>query len=165
MSAFTKEQADEMQRRVEANSKPLPEEEVIRRIKAGIPVPLPSIPMVGGVVAKANLAPRDRGMNKTEAKFSHRLETMKRNGLIADWRFEPVKFRLADMTTYTPDFLTIDMDGVVTLIDTKAYWAKAGKVGVTEDANVKMKVVAEQYPWFTFQMWWEQKGEWKSKTY
>lgn len=59
MSAFTKEQAEEMQRRVEANSKPLSVEEFTRRMKAGIPVPLPSIPMVGGVVAKASRVPHD----------------------------------------------------------------------------------------------------------
>ncbi len=117
------------------------------------------------VLAKANLAPRDRGMNKTEIKFSHRLEALKRSGTIVEWRFEALKFRLADMTTYTPDFLVIGTDGSITLIDTKAYWKKAGKVGITEDANVKIKVVAEQYPWFAFQTTWEQDGGWYHKTY
>jgi len=167
MSVFTKEQVDEMQRRVEANSKPMSAEEFTRRMKAGIPVPLHRI--IGdsptNVLAKANLAPRDRGMNKTETKFSHRLEALKRAGTIVDWRFEALKFRLADMTTYTPDFLVISADGSITLIDTKAYWKKAGKVGITEDANVKIKVVAEQYPWFAFQTTWEQDGGWHHKTY
>ena len=45
------------------------------------------------------------------------------------------------------------------------YWKKAGKVGITEDANVKVKVVAEQYPWFVFQTTWEQGGGWQHKTY
>lgn len=117
------------------------------------------------VVAKANLTPRDLGMNKTETKFSLRLEALKRAGHITEWRFEALKFRLADMTTYTPDFLVIGIDGSITLIDTKAYWKKAGKVGITEDANVKVKVVAEQYPWFVFQTTWEQGGGWQHKTY
>jgi hypothetical protein len=117
------------------------------------------------IKAKANIAPRDRGMNKTETKFSRHLEAMKRGGEIADWRFEPLKFRLADMTTYTPDFLVIGIDGSIALVDTKAYWKKAGKVGVTEDANVKIKVVADQYPWFTFQIAWEQDGIWQLKTH
>ena len=153
--SFTKEQVEEMQRRVEANSKPMSVAEANRRIAAAQPV----------VPAKANLAPHDRGMNKTETKFSHRLEALKRAGTIADWRFEALKFRLADMTTYTPDFLVIGIDGSITLIDTKAYWKKAGKVGITEDANVKIKVVAEQYPWFAFQTTWEQGGDWHHKTY
>lgn len=117
------------------------------------------------VRARANIAGRPSKLNKTETKFSHRLEAMKRAGDIVDWRFEALKFRLADMTTYTPDFLVIGTDGSITLIDTKAYWKKAGKVGITEDANVKVKVVADLYPWFAFQTAWEQGGLWQFKTY
>lgn len=152
--SFTKEQVEEMQRRVEANSL-ISVAEANRRIAEVQPV----------ISAKANLTPRDLGMNKTETKFSLRLEALKRAGHITEWRFEALKFRLADMTTYTPDFLVIGIDGSITLIDTKAYWKKAGKVGITEDANVKVKVVAEQYPWFVFQTTWEQGGGWQHKTY
>lgn len=166
MSNPTKDQAEELQRRVDANKvigerkfdaiPPRTPAEQDAYVQAWIKDP---------ILAKANLAPRDRGMNKTETKFSHRLEAMKRAGDIVDWRFEALKFRLADMTTYTPDFLVIGTDGSITLIDTKAYWRKAGKVGITEDANVKVKVVADLYPWFAFQTAWEQGGLWQFKTY
>lgn len=171
MSVTTKEQAAAMQRNVDANRQtnpwPSPPDKE-SNYRVGI-IDLRSEQVVlrnhNIPPAKANLTPRDRGMNKTETKFSHRLEAMKRAGDIVDWRFEALKFRLADMTTYTPDFLVIGTDGSITLIDTKAYWKKAGKVDITEDANVKVKVVADLYPWFAFQTAWEQGGLWQFKTY
>jgi len=144
MSSITKEDAERLQQRVNGKKREVD-----------------GVPMKG----RANLKPRDRGMNKTEALYSQRLETMKRNGVIVDWRFEPVKFRLADHTTYTPDFMVIDIDGAVVFTDTKAYWKSAGKVGIEEDANVKLKVVAEQYPWFSFCIAYVKDGRWQFKHY
>jgi hypothetical protein len=39
-------------------------------------------------------------MNETEAAYDSYLEAMKRAGMIGDWRFEAVKLRLADSTSY-----------------------------------------------------------------
>lgn len=162
--SFTKEQVEEMQRRVESNRAPMSIEEFTRRMKAGIPVPLPDIPMVG-VKAKANLTPRRSTMNKGEAQYAQVLEAEKRAGRITDYRFEGVKLRLADNTHLTMDFLVIDCDGFVQLHDVKALWSH-GKVGVQEDANIKIKVAASQYPYFQFLTAWKEKnGTWSKKTY
>ena len=117
------------------------------------------------VLAKANLSPRKSKLNKGEAQYAQVLEAEKRAGRITDYRFEAVKLRLADNTHLTMDFLVIDCDGFVQLHDVKALWSH-GKVGVQEDANIKMKVAASQYPYFQFlTVWKEKNGMWNKKTY
>jgi hypothetical protein len=118
-------------------------------------------PAAGIIKAKGNTKPRDRGMNKTEAAYARHLF----HSDIAYYAFEPIKFRLADNTYYTPDFLVMRTDGSLRFVDTKAWWAGAKKVGVTEDALVKMKVVAEQFPMFTFLMTWERNGVWEERVF
>jgi len=113
------------------------------------------------IKAKGKVGARDRGMNKTEAKYAQHLFHQE----VAYYAFEPMKFRLADNTYYTPDFLVMGMDGSLRFVDTKAYWKKAGKVGVEDDALVKMKVVAEQFPMFTFLMTWEKDGAWEERVF
>ena len=93
-------------------------------------------------------------MNATESKFAELLEVRRLTGEIAGWWFEPMAFRLADRTTYTPDFMVLLNDGTLELIDTKVYWhgkgGKKGRAGWEEDARVKVKIAAEMYPLFTF---------------
>lgn len=99
-------------------------------------------------------------MNKTEAEYARYLDLCP-----VTWMFEPIKFRLADSTSYCPDFMVMDRDGNLRFIDTKAWWASAKKVGVTEDAMVKMKVAAEMYPMFEFAMTWKQGGVWQERVF
>lgn len=98
---------------------------------------------------KAVVSPvqRDRGMNKTEAAYARHLDSMG-----AVWKYESVKLRLADNTFFTPDFMVID--GGVRMVDTKAYWKSKGSFHAEDDAMVKIKVAAEQYPWFSFEIAW-----------
>lgn len=77
-------------------------------------------------------------MNKTEAAYAAYLEMQKKTGLIADYRFEAVKLRLADKTFYTPDFVVLAPDGVLEMHEVKGFWE--------EDARVKIKVAAAQFP-------------------
>ena len=77
-------------------------------------------------------------MNKTETAYSHRLEAQKRAGEILLWQFEALKLKLADLTYYTPDFLVVSKDGVVELHEVKGFWR--------DDARVKIKVAASQFP-------------------
>lgn len=109
--------------------------------------------------AVANTEGRDRGMNKTERTYSQYL-----TALGATWLYEPLKFRLADLTYYSPDFMVIRASGEVVFIDTKAQWKGAKTFHSEDDAKVKIKVVAEQFPWFTFQVAWNKDG-WQHKTY
>jgi hypothetical protein len=79
-------------------------------------------------------------MNKTEAEYYEKLKLMKLSGEIIDYRFEALKLNLADRCTYTPDFLVINKNYEIELHEVKGFWE--------DDARVKIKVAAEQYPWF-----------------
>lgn len=77
-------------------------------------------------------------MNKTETAYAQSLELRRRYGEIAWFRFEGIKLRLADKTFYTPDFAVMLANGEMEMHEVKGYW--------TDDARVKTKVAAEQYP-------------------
>ena len=77
-------------------------------------------------------------LNKTEQEYKQHLELLKSAGEIQLIRFEGLKLRLADNTFYTPDFMVLAADGVVECHEVKGFW--------TDDARVKIKVAADQYP-------------------
>lgn len=77
-------------------------------------------------------------MNKTESEYCQLLELRKRAGEIVWYRFEGIKLRLADNTFYTPDFAVMLSTGEMEMHEVKGFW--------TDDARVKIKVAAEQYP-------------------
>ena len=77
-------------------------------------------------------------MNKTEAAYDQHLALLQRAGTIVWRRFEGLKLRLADSTFYTPDFAVMLADGTIECHEVKGFW--------TDDARVKVKVAADQYP-------------------
>lgn len=77
-------------------------------------------------------------MNKGEKAYAAHLETLKQSGVIVWYRFEGLKLRLADNTFLTIDFAVMLADGMLEMHEVKGFWA--------EDARVKMKVAADQYP-------------------
>ena len=77
-------------------------------------------------------------MNKTEAAYAAHLEQLKATGLVAWFKFEGVKLRLADNTFYSPDFAVMLADGQMEMHEVKGF--------MTDDANVKIKVAADMYP-------------------
>jgi len=77
-------------------------------------------------------------MNKTEADYQIYLENRKSLGIIAWFKFEGIKLRLADNTFYTPDFAVMLATGHMELHEVKGFW--------TDDARVKTKVAASLYP-------------------
>lgn len=77
-------------------------------------------------------------MNKTEARYADHLEARKQAGEVVWYRFEGLKFRLADNTFYTPDFAVMLADGTLEMHEVKGHW--------TDDARVKIKVAADAYP-------------------
>lgn len=77
-------------------------------------------------------------MNATEAEYARVLETERAAGLVAWWKFEGLKFRLADNTFYTPDFAVMLTNGELQAHEVKGFW--------TDDARVKIKVAADLYP-------------------
>ncbi|MGU7780510.1 hypothetical protein [Burkholderia sp. PU8-34] len=77
-------------------------------------------------------------MNQTEKRYATHLEARRQAGEIVWYRFEGIKFRLADNTFYTPDFAVMLSDGRLEAHEVKGYWQ--------DDARVKIKVAADQYP-------------------
>jgi hypothetical protein len=95
------------------------------------------------VIAKARIPNLFAGMNKTEAAYAQTLEARKRTGLIHDWKFEKLTLKIADDCRYTPDFMVIENDGAITVTEIKGFWR--------DDARVKIRVAAQQFPYFRFQ--------------
>lgn len=85
-------------------------------------------------------------MNATETRYAAHLDELKLAGDVVWWRFEPVKLLLAPLTTLTPDFMVQLADGTVELHD-----VKGAKAIYEDDAKVKMKVAANDYP-FVFRV-------------
>jgi hypothetical protein len=76
--------------------------------------------------------------NKTEAAYQLEIERREAAGEIDWYRWEGVRLKLADNTTYLPDFAVMLTDGTLEMHEVKGYWLSA--------ARVKIKVAAEQYP-------------------
>ncbi len=77
-------------------------------------------------------------MNKTETGYAAQLELRKAAGEVAWWVFEGLKLRLADATFYDTDFTVMLSTGELEVHEVKGHW--------TDDARVKIKVAAAQYP-------------------
>lgn len=77
-------------------------------------------------------------MNKTETAYAQYLEARKAAGEVLWYRFEGIKLRLADNTFYSPDFAVMLADGTLECHEVKGHWM--------DDARVKIKVAADQYP-------------------
>ncbi|WP_287002285.1 hypothetical protein [Sphingobium sp.] len=91
--------------------------------------------------------------NQTEQRFEDEyLRPLLLAGEISWYRFEGIKLRLADNTFLTVDYAVLPAGGVLTMID-----VKGGAAVVQEDARVKMRVAADQYP-FLFQYAFPAKG-------
>lgn len=85
-------------------------------------------------------------MNRTEKAFADHLEALRARGEIARWWFEAVKLRVAPRAcSYTPDFMVLRPDGAIEL------WEVKGSPRIfADDAKVKTKFVAGEYPFAVF---------------
>ena len=77
-------------------------------------------------------------MNKTEQSYAEFLEEKRLQKLVAWYKFEGVKLRLADNTFYSPDFAVMLTNGQMQMHEVKGFWQ--------DDARVKIKVAADLYP-------------------
>lgn len=89
------------------------------------------------------LGRKQSSMNKTEAAHAQDLEMRKRVGEVLDYRWQPLRLKLAPDCTYEPDFLVIQANGEVVFEEVKGAF-------ITDDALVKVKVAAQMFPWFRF---------------
>ena len=96
---------------------------------------------------KARSRPRHEPgkMNKTEEKYAWILASEKNAGKIEHWEFEPIKFRLAKRTYYTPDFMVVK-NGFIEIHEVK------GGGPIEDDSLVKFKTAAEKFWMFKFFM-------------
>lgn len=92
-------------------------------------------------------------LNKTEQLYAYELDLLQRAGKIKSWKFEGLKLRLADRTSYSPDFVVWHLDGGIELVEVKGHWM--------EDAKVKFKVARELFPMFTFTAIKRNKSGWE----
>ncbi|MFJ1255996.1 hypothetical protein [Cupriavidus sp. CuC1] len=84
--------------------------------------------------------PKDQ-MNKTERAYAALLDEEKRQGLVIDWKFHPMRVRLADNTFYEVDFLVLHSDMSLAIHETKGGF-------VTAHGQMKIKLCAEVLPFF-----------------
>lgn len=92
-------------------------------------------------------------MNATESGYALELEARKLAGEIRWYAFEPFKLRLADRTTYTPDFILWMQDGSMQAHEVKGFWR--------DDARVKFKVAREMFRMFRFFAVTKHKGKYE----
>lgn len=94
-------------------------------------------------------------MNQTEARYARDfLEPRIASGESIRYQHEKIKLRLAGGTWYTPDFFEELADGRIWVHE-----VKGGKVW--DDAAVKFKVAAEQFPWWRWTKVQWRNGGWK----
>jgi hypothetical protein len=92
-------------------------------------------------------------MNKTEQNYAGHLEDRKIKGEILYYAFDSIKFRLADKTFYTPDFVVMKASGEIEIHEVKGHWE--------DDARVKIKVAASMHPFpFIAVMWNSKNNTW-----
>lgn len=80
-------------------------------------------------------------MNKTEKAYDSHLKRMLNEGKILWYKFEAIKFRLADRTYYTPDFLVLNNRN-----ELEVHEVKGSPSIFFDDAKVKVKACADIYP-------------------
>lgn len=80
-------------------------------------------------------------MNNTESAYATLLEQKKLAGEIIDYKFHPMRVRLADNTYYEVDFLVLNSKLGLEIHEVKG--------GFTSDkGQLKIKLCAEVLPWF-----------------
>jgi hypothetical protein len=95
----------------------------------------------------------DDGMNRLERRFAGTLDGAAAARLIRQWEFQPVTFRLAGRTKFTPDFGVWPepaSDWRFTLCETKGW--------LREDAALKIKVAADMFPQFRWLLVYREEG-------
>jgi hypothetical protein len=125
----------------------------------GAPSQAIPVPCLTPIPPPAPTVPPSPYRSQTEARYAALLQTRQAGGEIAQWWFEGLKLRLAHNTFYTADFLVqVRESPLLQLHEVKGgFWR--------DDARVKIKVAAQQYPCFVFLAVQYINGTWKYETF
>lgn len=86
-------------------------------------------------------------MNRTEARYAAEiLDPLVKSGQVLKYWFEEWTFKLGPDLRYTPDFVVLFADGALGVREVKARDKRTGKFRAEDDARVKMKIFADQFP-------------------
>lgn len=100
----------------------------------------------------AGQRPKPGVMNKPEAAYLDYLHHV--NGILAA-HYEAVTLQLPGGFHFRPDFLVLDEQGRVEFHDVKVMWSN-GRLNVTDDAKLKMRLAAATFPYFRFAYAWQE---------
>lgn len=98
--------------------------------------------------------------NKTEARYGERLESLRRAGEVVWYRFEGITLKLADDTRYTADWAVMFSNSVIELHE-----VKGARAIFRDDAKVKVKVAASQFPFPIKVVFPRKDGGWDIESY
>lgn len=77
-------------------------------------------------------------LNKSEQAYQDYLESLINAGEILWFKFEGIRLRLADNTSYTPDFFILKSTGELEAHEVKGFWR--------DDGRAKIKIAADLFP-------------------
>ncbi len=97
--------------------------------------------------------------SKLELEFAWELERRRLAGMIDEWLYHPLKFRIARNATYEPDFLTRS-GSRFTVYEVKGSW----KAHNARDSRTRLQVAAYMYQWFNWQAVTRPKSDWCYET-
>lgn len=101
--------------------------------------------------------------NKTETRYLQHLELRRIAGEILWYSFEAITLKLAHDCRYTADVAVMLKDCTLELHEVKTM-TKSGRLLIADDANVKLKMAAELFPFVFRRMAYEPNtGEWIEK--
>lgn len=87
-----------------------------------------------------------------ERDYADVLAARQRVGEVVTWRYEALTLRLASGIRYTPDFVVELPDGGIELHEVKGWWR--------EDAKIKFREAAAQWPCFEWVVVGRERGQW-----
>lgn len=96
-------------------------------------------------------------LNETEKRYRDFLESERFHGRIQAWWFESIKLKIADhVCWYCPDFLVLTNEGFMELHE-----VKGSPKFFADDAKVKTKACATNYPFRMLVVYPTESGGWK----
>ncbi len=101
-------------------------------------------------------------MNRVETEYAKHLRQLQIIGQIEWFVYEGIKLRLADRTFFTPDFFVMLANGELEVHEVKGtkYVEGVGRPWIEEDANVKLKVCTELFPFPLRLMFYDKHRGW-----